>query len=115
MDRKKELKLLYKEKEVQAGVYQIKNTQNQKVFVGSTPNLRTLNGRKFELKLGGHTNKDLQKDWNQFGEDAFVFEILEVLEEKEGEYFDVKDALKKLEDKWLEQLRPEYNNMVKSD
>jgi len=44
MDRKKELKLKYKETKPQAGVYQIKNTRNQKIFVGSTMNLKTLNG-----------------------------------------------------------------------
>lgn len=41
MDRKAELKRLYKETKTKAGVYQIINTVNQKVFVGSTMNLKT--------------------------------------------------------------------------
>lgn len=36
MDRKKELKQLYKETKIEAGVYQIRNTVNNKVFIGST-------------------------------------------------------------------------------
>lgn len=106
VDRKKELKLQYKEMKTEGGVYQIKNIKNQKMFVTATPNLRTINGRKFSLKNRGHKNKELQEEWNQFGEDAFVFEVLEVLEEKKEGYFNKKDELEKLEEKWLEKLQP---------
>ena len=106
MERKKELKRLYKEWKPQAGVYQIKNTKNQKIFIDSTMNLKTINGKKFALNLGGHVNKSLQEDWNRFGEEAFVFEVLETLKVKENGYFDAKDALKKLKQKWLDTLQP---------
>ena len=43
MERKKELKQQYKETAIEAGIYQIKNTANNKVFVGSTKNFKTLN------------------------------------------------------------------------
>ncbi len=46
-DRKKELKLQFKETKPQAGVYRITNTRDQKMFVSSTLNLKTLNGVKF--------------------------------------------------------------------
>jgi hypothetical protein len=106
MDRKKELKELYKEMKTEAGVYQIKNIKNQKVLVLATPNLKTMNGKLMALRGGGHTNKQLQEEWKQFGEEAFVFEVLEVLEEKEEGYFDKQKELKKLEAKWLEKLKP---------
>ncbi|WP_371373129.1 GIY-YIG nuclease family protein [Sporomusa aerivorans] len=107
MDRRKELKLEYKETfEPQAGVYQIKNTQNNKIFIGSTPNLKTLTGQRMQLMAGVYRNKGLQDDWNQFGEPAFTFEVLEVLRKKEDEIMDTKAALKKLEKKWLENLQP---------
>jgi hypothetical protein len=106
MDRKKELKLQYKEMKTEGGVYQIRNTQNQKVFVTATPNFKTINGRRLMLKGGSHKNRQLQEEWNQFGEDAFVFEVLEVLEEKKEGYFDKADELKKLEEKWIEKLHP---------
>ncbi|SFG12894.1 hypothetical protein SAMN05660649_00793 [Desulfotomaculum arcticum] len=106
MDRRKELKQQYKEMKTEGGVYQIRNTKNQKVFVAATPNFKTINGRKTMLRAGGHKNRALQDEWNQFGADAFVFEVLEVLEEKEEGYFDKADELKKLEKKWLDQLQP---------
>ncbi|QRG69197.1 DUF2087 domain-containing protein [Brevibacillus choshinensis] len=106
MDRKQELKQLYKEVKTEAGVYQIRNTRNGKVWIDGTMNLKTMNGKQFMLKHGSHTVKDLQKDWEQYGEEAFVFEVLEVLEKKDEPYFDAADALEKLEDKWLDKLQP---------
>jgi len=103
MDRKKELKQLYKEMKVEAGVYQVRNKQNKKIFVTSTVNLRTLNGKKG----GGFPfNKELQKEWLEYGAEEFEFEVLEVLEKKDEPFFDVADALKKLEQKWIEKLQP---------
>ncbi|ABO50363.1 LuxR family transcriptional regulator [Desulforamulus reducens MI-1] len=119
MDRRKELKQQYKQMKTEGGVYQIKNTKNQKVLVIATPNLKTMIGRKVELRGGGHKNKQLQEDWNTFGEEAFVFEVLEVLEEKEEGFFDKADELKKLEKKWLEKLQPfgehGYNKISKRE
>ncbi|WP_240675946.1 GIY-YIG nuclease family protein [Ammoniphilus sp. CFH 90114] len=106
MDRKKELKQQYKEREQQAGVYQIKNTKNQKVLVDSAVNLKTMNGKLLQLRVGSHMNRALQEEWKQFGEDSFVFEVLEILKKKEEGYFDIKDELKKLEERWLDHLQP---------
>ncbi|KSU83250.1 group I intron endonuclease [Fictibacillus enclensis] len=106
MNRKKELKQQYLETKIEAGVYAIKNTVNHKVFVGSTRNLKTLNGRKFELEQGSSTNRELQADWNFYGKDAFQFEVLETLEKKETGYFNEKRELEVLEDKWLQELKP---------
>lgn len=106
MDRKQELKRLAKETKTDAGVFQVRNTQNGKVWVKSTRDLKTINGQRFGLELGSHINKELQKEWSQYGKDAFTFEVLEVLEKKETGYFDLKDELKKLEEKWLERLQP---------
>lgn len=106
MERKKELKQLYKEMKSEGGVYQIRNTINQKVLVVSTPNLKTINGRRLQLADGSHQNKQLQEEVKQYGAEAFVFEVLEVLEEKEEGIFDKAEELKKLEKKWLEKLQP---------
>jgi len=102
LDRKKELKSLYKEIKTEAGIYQIRNTINGKVFLVSTPNLKTINGREIELNNGTHRNKLLQDEWKQYGKDAFVFEVLEILEQPEEGYFDMKEELKKLEKKWMD-------------
>ncbi|HBC95030.1 MAG TPA: transcriptional regulator [Pelotomaculum sp.] len=106
MDRKKELKQQYKEMKIQGGVFQIRNLKNQKVFVDSIPNLKMKTGKLMLLRSGGYKNRQLQEDWNQFGEDAFVFEVLEVLEEKADGFFDKADELKKLKTKWIEKLQP---------
>lgn len=108
MDRKKELKQQFKETPVEAGIYQIRNTKNNKILVGSTLNLKTLNGIKFMLETNAFTmNKELQKEWNQYGKDAFTFEILEKLKKKDDDpYFNEKEALLALEEKWLEKLQP---------
>lgn len=106
MDNKKELKNLYKEIKIIAGVFQIKNLKNQKLFIKSSKNLKTMNGQQFQLEHGSHPNKKLQQEWNEFGKESFVFEVLEELKPKEEAYFNEKDALKKLEEKWLDELKP---------
>ena len=106
MSRKKELKMQYKETKVQAGIYQIKNIKNQKVFIVSTKNLKTINGKKFELEAGSCTNKTLQQEWNEYGKESFVFEELEILKEEDISPLGIKGDLKRLEEKWLEKLQP---------
>ncbi|MGE5674822.1 MAG: GIY-YIG nuclease family protein [Mycobacterium leprae] len=105
---KRELKRMARETKTEAGVYQIRNTKNGKRFVDSTPNLKSLNGQRFMLETGSHKNSRLQADWKAYGGDAFLFEVLEVLERAEDEsiYFDLRDELKKLEEKWLDRLQP---------
>lgn len=105
MDRKKELKLHYKETNtVEAGVYLIENKQNGKVFIASTRNFKTLNGARFMLKNNTHNNKSLQQDWNTFGADQFTIDRLEKLN-KEDLSISEKEALLLMEEKWLEQYK----------
>jgi hypothetical protein len=106
MDRKLELKRQYKETKIEVGVYQIRNTKNEKILIESTPNLKTINGKLFGLERGSHTNKLLQSEIKEFGGEAFVIEVLEILDIPEDGYFDTKDALKKLKQKWLDKLQP---------
>ncbi|MDD4802347.1 MAG: GIY-YIG nuclease family protein [Syntrophomonas sp.] len=106
MDRKKQLKQQYKEIKIDAGVYQVRNIKNGKIFITSTRNLKTINGKKFGLVNGSFPNEKLQKELQEYGAEAFVFEVLEVLEKKESPFFDEKNALQKLEHKWLENIQP---------
>ncbi len=61
------------------GIYMIRNIVNGKVYIGSTK--RSFRSRWIDhknlLSKSRHENKYLQKDWKEFGADAFVFEILE--------------------------------------
>ena len=104
---KQEIKREYKERKKPSGVFQIKNTANGKVLLGSSLNLEgPLNSHKFMLTIGRHRNPALQKDWDEFGPDKFVFEILEVVKVKDDPNFDLKDELTLLEQIWIEKLQP---------
>ena len=106
MNRKKELKQLYKETPIEAGIYKIENKQNGKIFIASTRNIKTLNGVKFMLNKGGHVNRELAQEWQEFGEENFMIEVIEILKKKNDPYFNEKEELKKLEGKWLEEYQP---------
>ena len=104
---RKELNREYAERVKPAGVYQVKSLANGKVLLGSSLNLEgPLNRHKFMLKIGSHTNKALQADWNEFGPGQFVFEILEEVQRKDDPSFNLKDELTLLEMIWLEKVQP---------
>ncbi|KYF74091.1 GIY-YIG nuclease family protein [Sorangium cellulosum] len=107
MDSRADLKRQYKETKPEAGIFQVKNTANGKVFLGSSTNLHgPLNKHRFMLKIGHHDNKQLQKDWDTLGPDAFEFELLEVVQVKDEPTFSLDDELTLLEQIWLEKLEP---------
>jgi hypothetical protein len=71
----------YKEARQPAGLYRVRNTATGKSLIGSSVNLPgMLNRQRFQLELGSHPDKELQKDWNEFGPGAFAFEVLDRLE-----------------------------------
>ncbi|OME95638.1 transcriptional regulator [Paenibacillus amylolyticus] len=106
MNRRKELQEQAKEVKTEAGVYQIRNERNGKVYIDSTLNLKTINGQRFMLQMGSHLNRRLQAEWNEYGENAFVIEVLETLKQDDNPYYDSKDALAKCLNRWFEQLEP---------
>lgn len=58
-----------------AGVYQIRNTINDKRYIGSAVSLHTrLGTHKRELFKGKHINAKLQRAWAKSGAENFVFE-----------------------------------------
>ncbi len=101
------MKREYKERKKPAGIFQVKNIANGKVLLGSSLNLEgPLNGHKFMLIIGRHRNEALQKEWNEYGVDKFIFEILEVVKVKDDPNFNLNDELTLLEQIWLEKLQP---------
>lgn len=97
----------YKERRKPVGVFQVKNTVNGKVLLGSSLNLEgPLNAHKFMLTIGKHTNGALQQEWNTFGASAFLFDVLETVKEKDDPEFRREDELTLLEQIWLEKLEP---------
>ncbi len=114
MKSKKDIIREYKQQKKPAGIFQIKNISNGKVLLGSSKNLEgVLNSQKFKLSIGQHRNKALQKEWNEYGPEKFVFEILEIVPDKDDPNFNQDDELALLEQIWLEKVQPigerEYN------
>jgi len=104
---KREIKREYKEAAVAAGVYRVWNKQRDRSLVGSNVNVNAiLNRHRAELRMGGHRNRELQGDWNEIGEDGFVFEVLDTLPANDKPGYDVKGDLRVLEELWLERLQP---------
>ncbi len=111
MDSRSEIKRQYKEEPKEAGVFQVKNTANGRILLGSSKNLHgCLNKHRFMLSLGSHWNRKMQEDWNRFGPDAFVFEVLEVIPLKDDPKFDLETELSLLELVWIEKAPPYGEN-----
>lgn len=102
-----DLRRAYKETPAQAGIFQIKNIRTGRVLLGSSTNLHgPLNKHRFMLSIGKHDNQALQMDWNQFGADAFTFEILEVVKTSDDPLFNLDDEITLLEQIWIEKVQP---------
>jgi hypothetical protein len=106
-NKRKELKREYKQNHTPMGVYQIRNMVNDKVFVEVALNLPgIINSNRLQLTLGSHPNKRLQSEWNEYGSESFIFEVLDELRASEGEGNDYREELAFLEELWLERVEP---------
>jgi group I intron endonuclease len=62
------------------GIYKIINVVNNKFYVGSAVDLKRRKARHFsELRNGRHNNRHLQAAWVKYGEQSFVFVVVEEL------------------------------------
>ena len=62
------------------GIYKIINVVNNKFYVGSAVDFKRRKTRHFsELRTGKHNNAKLQAAWRKYGEQAFVFVVVEEL------------------------------------
>jgi hypothetical protein len=104
-NRRKELQEEFKQLKTYMGVIQITNLVNGKIYITAYPNLKnqwlTIQG---QLVMGTHANHQLQKDWNEYGAEAFNYEIIE--EKETSEISDVPWEVKQMEKAWLEKLQP---------
>ncbi|EJW16001.1 GIY-YIG nuclease family protein [Paenibacillus alvei] len=105
MNKRKELIEAFKQIKTYMGVVQIKNTVNGKIYIDSYPNLKnkwlTI---QMQLDMGRFANAQLQKDWKEFGSDAFTYEILE--QKEADKVTDIRWEVKQIIKPWLEKLQP---------
>lgn len=65
-----------------SGIYKIVNKITNKIYIGSADHLhRRFSEHKNCLNSNKHKNKYLQSSWNLHGEEAFVFEVVELVED----------------------------------
>lgn len=84
----------YKKREDAIGIFAVRCAASGEAWVGETLNLDTIKNRIwFGLRLGGATNKDMQRAWVLHGGDSFAFEVLERLDPDEPAF--VRDSLLK--------------------
>ena len=84
------------------GVYAIVNVKNGKMYIGSAcrfANRWWLHRR--DLRANKHHSPKLQHAWNKYGEDAFEFVIVHVVDDRR--------LLLSAEQLYLDTLRPDYN------
>lgn len=104
MDRKALIRE-YKESRRPMGVYRVYNTVKRKSFIGTSNDLPSmLNRQQAQLRMGAHPNRELQRDWNELGADAFEFEVLDTLTAPEQGDHDSTQDLRALEELWLDKL-----------
>ena len=89
-------------RKTKCGIYKITNIKNKKIYIGSSKNilLRWKNHIR-ELENNCHKNIFLQEEWNEYGKNNFIFEILEECLEEERYV---------IEQNYLYNLLPFYRN-----
>ena len=76
--RKKDLAREYRERKPETGIYAVRCKPSGEVWVASSLDLEKGQNRIwFALRLGKHPNPALQTAWNEHGEAAFTYEVIE--------------------------------------
>jgi len=69
------------------GIYKITCLGNNKVYIGSSSDVKKrLSDHKNKLLKNRHENKHLQNTFNIYGQDKFLFEIIDIVDKEEKLY-----------------------------
>jgi group I intron endonuclease len=86
---------------MESGVYQIRNITNNEIYIGSAKSLNSRKRTHFSnLKYNRHHSIHLQRAYNLYGKENFIFEILITCD---------PTMLIWYEQQFLDQWKPEYN------
>src|SRR5258706_717986 len=82
-----------------SGIYRIVCSVTGKFYIGSAVNLQNRwSVHQHFLKKGTHTNSKLQRAWNKYGPESFIFEVIELVL--------VPELLTAREQYWFDKLKP---------
>lgn len=86
---------------MESGIYRIRNVVNEKMYIGQSINVeKRLQTHLKELQSGEHANYILQKDFDNYKEENFVFEKIHTCEE---------EFLNPMEKYFIEKYNTTYN------
>jgi hypothetical protein len=104
--KKKEMLKQYKERYIIGGVYAIKNTLKNRLFLGDSTDIQGSKNRfEMSVKTGSCVNMKLQSEWKEQEGEHFVFEILEELKKGDAQSFvDFRADIGLLKQIWIEKL-----------
>jgi hypothetical protein len=102
---RRELLRQYKQSRPLAGVFKLTNLSTGRVYVGGSLHLDgAMNRMRFELKMRSHRNQVLQQDWIAHGAEAFRFEVLDQLKERDDPLFDYAGELACMLTLWRQEI-----------
>lgn len=102
--RKNNIMKYINDSSLECGIYVIRNILNNNIYIGSSIML-TKRYKEHRLKLNTkkHNNKILQRAWNKYGEDNFIFEVIKT-------YKNITDhELRTVEGTLIRLFQAEYN------
>jgi hypothetical protein len=107
MKTRKELRDEFKAIRFRAGIFQIRNTADNRRLLQASQDLdRAWNSDVFQLNAGLHGNKLLQNDWNRLGAAVFEFSLVDELKIREtAEPHELKKELNELLELHLSELK----------
>ncbi len=86
-----------------AGIYCIRCVVNDKKYVGQASHIKLrINSHLSKLRKGKHSSRELQKDWTNYGDEAFEIYVLCRCDRAE---------LNNSEQYWINKLSANYNTM----
>jgi hypothetical protein len=107
MDRKEKVRQ-YRETPRPAGVYRVLHQLSGRYVFGASPDAPAmLNRIRAQLSMSGHPNRELQRDWDTDGEDAFAFEVVDLLPPPKNPSDAITDDLATLRELWSDRLQLE--------
>jgi len=105
VDRKKELLMEYKQRKREMGVFLFECAEGGRYIGRADDPKGAINKNVFQLKMGSHPNKRLQKELSDRGEAAFSVRVLDSLEYDEETKAECAEELAMLFDDWIQKMK----------